>query len=154
MHHINEILSNQEDRLDPNLNSTLHKNKPTLLHCVANLNQRLYPTYVVLILDLILKFNPNPNGVDTCSMTPLYYAVEKRNYAVAKMIIKAGGDVNWTDKFDSSIFYCAVYSSDVKMLEILRKNKADLWSVNGIGRSPLIKAAYLGKYWVVEWLVK
>jgi ankyrin repeat protein len=106
------------------------------------------------MLDLFLRYNADPNSVDSCNMTPLYYAVEKRNYAIAKMLIKSGADVNWKDKFSSSIFYCAVYSSDVKMLEILKDNGADLWSVNGIGRSPLIKAAYLGKYWVVEYLTK
>lgn len=132
----------------------MHKSKPCLLHCIANLNQRLYPQYSILLICLLLEHGCNPDCVDNFYMTPLYYAVEKRNYAVAKILISHGANVNWTDRFDSSIFYCAVYSSDVKMLEILKKNGADIWSINGIKRSPLIKAAYLGKYWVVEWLVK
>lgn len=136
------------------MTSSIHKSKLSPLHCIANINQRLYPQYAVLLLDLMLKFGSNANCVDTANMTPLFYVVEKRNYAQAKMLIQGGSDVNWADKFDSSIFYCAVYSSDVKMLEILKEAKAEIWSVNGIGRSPLIKAAYLGKHWVVEWLVK
>lgn len=149
LHHLHKLLTDSTHRASPKINSTMHKSKPGPLHCIANQNQRLYPKYSVLMMALFLKYGALANAVDSCNMTPLYYAVEKRNYALAKMLIKAGGDVNWTDKFNSSIFYCAVYSSDVKMLEILRKNGAQLWSVNGIGRSPLIKAAYLGKYWVV-----
>lgn len=38
LYHVDKVLSDRTSKVDPNMSSSLHKSKPCLLHCVANLN--------------------------------------------------------------------------------------------------------------------
>lgn len=118
----------------------------SLLHIAAEKN------YMEL-LDILEHFHPDPNIQNRLLATPIYYAVENKSFAFTERLLKMGADLNSTDKNGSTVFYWAVYTSNLKMLKYLHSKGAEMMIKNNISRSPLIKACFLNRPEIVEWLL-
>lgn len=73
---------------------------------------------------------------------------------LAKVLIKAGADLNYKDSNgQTALMYC-IYSKNFKLLKLLVKAGADLNIKNNNGMTALLIAAYSNKRRYAEYLIK
>lgn len=106
------------------------------------------------LLDILCNFPIDVNIKNRVLIAPIYYAVENKNLEFVKRLIQMGADLNMEDKNGSTCFYWAVYMADLPTLKYLHEKGAKLMIKNHIARSPLIKASFLNKPDIVEWLLQ
>ena len=69
----------------------------------------------------------NPDDYDQKGFTPLHYAVENKNIALAKMLLDKGCDINRRQKKDgTTVLYQAVKERNLEMISLLLKYAPDL----------------------------
>lgn len=71
-----------------------------------------------------------------------------------KTLVEAGAEINLRDNNQSTAFYWGIYSSNLEILKYLHENGAQLVTTNVVGRTPLVKSAYLCKPDVMKWLLE
>ena len=69
--------------------------------------------------------------------SPLHYAVDRNNIALAEYLISVGADVNAKDGWGKSPLHWAVQEDDITMVKLLISAGADVNAKNDYGRSPL-----------------
>ena len=106
-----------------------------------------------ILFEICKQFKANPNIPDRSGQTPIFLSVENKDMRYVKELVDMGADIKWNDNNGSSVLYWGIYSSSLEVLEYLRSLGAKLVTTNVIGRTPLIKAAYLCKYDVMKWLL-
>ncbi len=85
-------------------------------------------------VELLLKNNANPN-VDNI----LHHACYEQNFALVKLLVENGADVNATDKDNETALYNAIIADNAnkKIIRYLIANGADIHKENNNGISPL-----------------
>lgn len=119
----------------------------TLLHYSAlNSDWRL--------LEICKEFNANPNVTEWTEQTPIFYAIEQQNLEMVNELIKMGTDLSFKDKNSGTCFYWAVHCSNLAILKALYDGGSKVVTENMLGRDPLIKACFLDKSDITEWLLQ
>ncbi|MBP7710151.1 MAG: ankyrin repeat domain-containing protein [Rickettsiales bacterium] len=85
-----------------------------------------------------------PNVKNSTGDTILTYAILLQKYPVMAAVLARGANPNMTNDLGYSPLDIAVELLDIKALEILVKNKADIFEVDGFGRTSLMHAARVG----------
>lgn len=106
------------------------------------------------LLNICKKFRADPNVVDKKSQTAIYNALENRSIRFIEELIEMGIDLNIKDKNSGSCLYWAVNCANLECIKILQRAGAYLDTSNIMKRDPLIKACFLDKPDVVEWLLQ
>lgn len=81
------------------------------------------------------------NKKDEKGKTPLHYAVIEKDHDKVADMVEKGADPNIKDRGWSSLHY-AVYKGDLKTVQLLIKNKADVQLASDNGWTPLHVAAF------------
>lgn len=122
------------------------KKLKTLMH-VAAVNQDME------LLELVLSFGADINAVERKLMTPLFYAIENRDHAMVRRLLELGTDVHVRDEHNATPFYYAVYCAGVELLKLLVQFGADPAVTCMMNRNCLLKACFMDKSDVVEYLL-
>lgn len=106
------------------------------------------PEIMKKLLDAGAELEARDTGAD--GYTPLAYAIFGESYALARMLIEAGADVNSKGHtYEDSVFHVAAGSyhgeDAVEMLQLLLDEGADPFAVDRFGQTPLIEAVYRGR---------
>ena len=141
-----EVRKSLELGLNPDFSTPLRRLKSPLHLAVVKGDLKL--------IDQLLRYGADINCVDTMGSTAIFYAIESNFHEVVKFLIEKGTYLEQRDLQNSTPQYMAVFCSDLKMIEILVSNGAQPSVLNFLGRSPLIKAAYLGKYDMLDYLLE
>lgn len=114
------------------------------------------PLKVALSDDDMLEHMVNQNNVmslDSGGNTPLHVAIlANANVEKVKYILSLMEDVNARNREGNSALYLAVLKHNQKVIEILLEKKADIFSCNSTGYSPLRLALATGGD-VQDWLI-
>ena len=120
------------------VNATMsEKHKTTCLHAAAFYCQSTNT------LEALIKKGANVNAKDHYGMTPLFYAIENRNYLTAQFLLQHGANVNEKDNHGitplhlSAKMYEGATIDTTKMTELLLKNKASVIAKDENGQTPL-----------------
>lgn len=131
--------------IDVNARNGLRKFKG-LLHMAARLKDEA-------LLDLLVPYNPNVNLVDRKVMTPLYYSIENKDISMIRRLLSMGADLSVRDEHNATPFYYAVYCCGLEVLKLLISYGADPSVVCMLQRNCLLKAAFMDKADIVEYLL-
>lgn len=131
--------------INVNVKNGLRKFKG-LLHIAARLRDNE-------LLDMLLPYNPDIDLRDRKVMTPLFYAIENRDIDMARRLLEMGADVNVRDEHNATPFYFAVYCCNLEMLKLLSSYGSDPSVVCMLNRNCLLKAAFMDKHEIVEYLL-
>jgi len=99
------------------------------------------------------RYNCNLEARDCEEMTPLFYALESRNLEVIKYLTEKGANLEHNDFVRQTPFYYACYTSSVEAVRYLYEKGCNIDSLYNSKRSPLNKAADMGRKDIVEFLV-
>lgn len=106
------------------------------------------------LIDLLEQFNINQNIQNAHGQTALFYAVGRRtDPGLTERVLNLKADPNIRDRDQSTALYWGVYWSSLEVLKALERHGAKLHVYNHIGRTPLIKSAYLNRPNIVKWLL-
>ncbi|XP_045163885.2 ankycorbin-like isoform X5 [Mercenaria mercenaria] len=92
--------------------------------------------------------------VDDAGRQPLLWAACSGNAESCKMLLKAGADINSTDKDDLTALHCAASRGHYDCIEVLRKNGADVNLIDKNKCTPLFYAITLGNKDCTHALIK
>lgn len=116
------------------------------------------------VAQLLLAAGSPVNASNTAGMSALFLAVSgsslkdypnNRNYAVAKLLIEKGAQVNAAEKqHGQSPLMMAAVQGDAEMTKLLLEAKADVKQESAIGFTPLMYAIVEGNKACVELLLK
>lgn len=101
-----------------------------------------------------LKEDAGPNYRYPDGSTPLMWAVYDGKLDKAASLIKAGADVNASNRYGSNAMQLAAEVANVPMLEMLLKAGADVESANPEGQTALMLVARTGNVDAAKLLVK
>ncbi|NIJ66413.1 ankyrin repeat protein [Sphingomonas leidyi] len=89
---------------------------------------------------------------DRSGFTALHYAMEYQYYPLAEKLIRAGADVNATNKHGNGALWTAVMSArgDYALVDLLLAHGADPDTRNRAGKSPLDLAIDMGNAQLIE----
>ena len=105
------------------------------------------------LVDLLEPYHPDVDLRDKYLMTPLYYAIEHKHYEMIERLLKMGADVEAKDEHNATPFYWGVYCANLKILKLLVEYGAQTSVICMMNRNSLIKAAFMNKYDIVEYLL-
>ena len=129
------------------------KSKDTLLHkaCQAyvKLNDR-----VSVVTALLRKYKLNPNAGEYCGSTPLHFAVMYGYADCLEVLIKHGGQVNATNKWDQNPLHTAAVHERIPCMQILLKHSSNKYARDTEGNNPLEHAKKWNRKKSVEFLQK
>lgn len=93
---------------------------------------------------LLLPYITDINAYVGCSnVTPLMYATHLKRHSIMQLLIDNGADVD--KKTNINRYYAPIFvTHDIHTIGLLIKNGAKVNIKDGIGRTPLHNAAYLG----------
>lgn len=74
------------------------------------------------IVDLLLKYNANPNIKNFKGQTALHLAVSNGYFDISKMLIKSGADLKITDKSGNSAIHLCSEKGNTELLKFLLSN--------------------------------
>ena len=82
------------------------------------------------------------NRADNRGFTPLHFAAQKQDAAIAELLLEAGCGVDPVDSFGNTPLWTAVYNTedDGSVIRLLRARGADPWHRNTSGNSPVYLA--------------
>ncbi|MCX8524718.1 ankyrin repeat domain-containing protein [Chryseobacterium formosus] len=105
----------------------------TPLHVACN---PIYDTNVEII-KLLLKYPLDINSRGLDDVTPLMYAIMKRDITVVNILIENGADVNIPNKYGKTPLMVAVdmFKDDDAIIKLLLENGADPYQKNNYGVS-------------------
>ncbi len=119
----------------------------SLLHlAVINQNEELF--------DLLMPYKPDPNVPDRFKMTPLFYAIEKSDEKMIQRLLQMGADVEYRDEHNATPVYWSIYCSTLPILKLLSSHGATMAVTCMMNRNCLIKAAFMDKYDIVQYLLQ
>jgi len=104
-----------------------------------------------LVLRLIIR-GDDVNKIDNINMTPLSYAAENGNEAVARLLVDAGAKLNYPDSKSHAPLFHAIARGHVRVLMLLLDLGADPNAPQN-GKTPLASAAAEGNEAVVHILL-
>ena len=120
------------------VNATMsEKHKTTCLHAAA------YYCQSTNVFEALIKKGANVNAKDHYGMTPLFYAIDSKNYLAAQFLLQHGANVNEKDNQGitplhlSAKMYQGATTDTTKMTELLLKNKASVTAKDENGQIPL-----------------
>lgn len=88
----------------------------------------------------LLNNNIDVNMTNSDGQTALHLICINQDFDVAEELLKKGIDVNLRDKYGNNAMWMAVFNckgKNYKMATLLMKYKADIYSKNKAGRSPV-----------------
>jgi hypothetical protein len=142
---LEELKAELNKGIDANLRNGKRKFKG-LLH-IAAIRKNLE------LVELLEKYNVNPDILDRHEMTPLFYAIESNYVPIIKKLLQMGANVEHRDEHNATPFYWAVYCATLEILKILQENGAEPAVVCMLNRNALLKAAFMNKSDVVQYLL-
>ncbi len=106
------------------------------------------------IAELLIKHKTGLSKADSNGKTPLHYAFEQKNYALAYQLIEAGANVNAQMQGFEPFLHRAVNDKNLVMLHKLIQNGADLNSPNSNNITALHVAVLTRNYEMAKILLK
>jgi len=128
------------ESIDPN-----DKNKPAL-H-IASHNGDLQ------MVKLLEKYGANFEAIDFEHLTPIFYAISSENIELIQYLLDKGADIEHKDSQDRTPFYWACCQCSPKVVDFLYKKGCNINALSRLSRSPLTKAAYLGRVDIAQLLL-
>ena len=102
----------------------------------------------------LLKYNKNGINIKSRNgMTPIFQAIESKNLALIKFLIKKGANKDHKDNKKNNPLYFSIEKSSDEIIEYLIKINCDLNNQNYYNRTPLMKAMFLCKEKIVKLLI-
>ena len=152
--HIFELAENGElqklkEELDRGLDVDMRNGKRKfkgLLH-IAALKQNFE------LIEMLEVYGADPNIVDRHLMTPLFFAIETKNLKTITKLLQMGADIEHKDEHNATPIYWSVYSADLPTLRLLAAHQANPLVICMLNRTCLLKAAFMDKWDMVEFLV-
>lgn len=92
------------------------------------------------ISEYLIKEKINVNKQDDSGMTPLHYCSIYKDFSVAELILKHGGDLSISDNYGNQPLWTATFNCKGRyydMVKLFIAYGADAYHVNNAGRSPL-----------------
>ena len=119
-------------RIDEEDINQIDENGQNLLHEAVAFNNNL------LGKELIAR-NIDVNHKDVNFQTPLHYAANNKETALAELILNSGGNLNIEDKYGNQPLWTAVFNAkgDYEIVKLLMNFKPDVNHKNLHGKSPL-----------------
>lgn len=105
------------------------------------------------LVELVERYGGDPNIVDRHVMTPLFFAIETKNLSIIKKLISMGTDIEKRDEHNATAIYWAIYSADLPVVKLLASFGADPTVICMMNRTCLLKAAFMDKWDMVEFLL-
>jgi hypothetical protein len=102
----------------------------------------------------LLRDEHGPDLTDSCSRTPLWYAVENGHEAVVKLLLDKGADPDSTDENGLTPLWYAAENGHEAVVKLLLDKGADPLSTDENGLTPIWCAAGNGHEAVVKLLLK
>lgn len=99
------------------------------------------------------KFNEMIMGEDLNKKTPLFYAVEKKNYKAAEALLGAGANPNVEYFTGTSLLQYVLEKGDVKMAELLIEKGANPGSRSFKDKPPIFSALEKRNYQILDLLL-
>jgi ankyrin repeat protein len=109
---------------------------------------------VELLLNKGVDINTNKGIRLSNGCTPLHTTIRSENLEIAKLLIKAGVDVNQTDITGLSPLFFALYQDKLSIVELLIESGCDVNKVDGFGCTPINLVVKKGKPILVDLLLK
>ena len=75
----------------------------------------------VSMVKMLLDSGSNPNLLDTCKRSPLFYAIMNGNTLIVRTLLEHGGNANWQswDYREGCLLFCAVNNSHIEIFRLL-----------------------------------
>lgn len=107
------------------------------------------------LLNYLLKRRIDPDIKDSSGRTPLFYAINKNNFAFAKKILEFGANIKLASTKDNNILIYASRTGNLEMLKYLIENyDLDPNEVGSNGKTVLMSGARSGNVEIVKYLVE
>lgn len=91
-------------------------------------------------IDLFLKDENGPSGCSSYLGLALLYACENRNIEIAKMLLDAKADINYSKYDRNSALFIACIKNDINMMRLLFEYNPDINIINRYGDTILMCA--------------
>ena len=91
---------------------------------------------------------------NTTGRTPLMNAALKGNVQAVKSMIKRGADPSLTDYKGWNMLHFAAEGGDTDIISLIHTHLPNIESKTGEGNTPLIVAAFCGKFHAVKWFLE
>jgi len=105
------------------------------------------------MVKLLEKYGCDFESLDFEQMTPIYYAIQSENIEVIDYLVSKGVDLEHRECQDRTPFYWACCQCSPKIVDYLYRLGCKINVVSKLKRSPLSKAAYIGRADIVELLL-
>lgn len=89
------------------------------------------------MVKLFLEHGANVDGKNNNGETPLYCAVESKNYRIVEFLLKKGANVNEKRNDGRTALHAAIETEDTNMIHILLEYEADINAKDDEGKSSL-----------------
>ncbi len=126
--------------IDPN-----DKNKPALHIACHNGDLEM--------VKLLERHGCDFEGLDYEHLTPLFFAISSENIELIQYLLDKGANLEQKDTQDRTTFYWACCQCPKSIIEFLYKKGANINALSRLSRSPLTKAAYLGRTDIIRLLL-
>ena len=128
------------ESIDPN-----DKNKPAL-HIASHIGD-------MKMVKLLEKYGANFEAIDFEHLTPIFYAISSGNIELIQYLLDKGADIEHKDSQDRTPFYWACCQCTPQVVDFLYKKGCNVNALSRLSRSPLTKAAYLGRVDIAQLLL-
>lgn len=109
------------------------------------------------MVELLLKYNANPNVRDFCGVWLLFEAIYQNGYEIARLLLEYGADPNVDDDEGDSLHYL-IYSEmevePIKYYDLLFEYNADLQRLGESAKHPIFPAVEKGDVDVARYFLK
>lgn len=110
------------------------------------------PSFSQSLIELMLKKCSNINDRNSCGRTAIHLVMTHQNYAVVKLLIRYGADLNAQDRNMATALHCAVWDGELVRLLVL--GGANMELRNRHGETPLGVAVEFGHRLAVQILLE
>ena len=105
------------------------------------------------MVKLLEKHGCDFEALDYEQLTPIFYAISSENLELIKHLLSKGVDLEHKDSQDRTPFYWACCQCTCQIVDFLHEQGCNVNALSKLNRSPLTKAAYLGRTDIVKLLL-